>query len=214
VPLTQRWIGVAGAGILAGAWLWPLPWLPAPPFTAHMVGHMAVVALAAPLIAGSVAGGGLDPTFSRYGALISPIPASMIDGAAVWAWHAPALHHAARHDAWAFALEQATFLGGGVLLWMAALGGGAARRRDRAVGGVIALLLTSMHMTLLGALIALTPRLLYGAHHGGGGGLEALQDQQLGGVVMILLGGAVYGAGGLWLASDLLRPPTPRGSRS
>ncbi len=57
-----------------------------------------------------------------------------------------------------------------------------------------------MHMTLLGVLVALSPRVLY-AH---GGGAEALADQALGGVIMIA-GGAAYLAGGLFLVQLLLR---------
>src|SRR3546814_10738100 len=67
------------------------------------------------------------------------------------------------------------------------------------LGGVVALLLTSMHMTLLGALITLAPRSLY--HHDMG---SALADQQVAGMVM-LSGSMSYLAGGLWLVARLLR---------
>ena len=61
-----------------------------------------------------------------------------------------------------------------------------------------------MHMTLLGALLALTPRPLY-AHAGGSRGLTPLEDQHLGGAIMLLVGGLSYLAGGLWLTAGLLR---------
>ena len=176
----MRAIG-AGAAVLALAWL-VLPRLGLPPFSAHMTTHMAVVAVAAPLI-------GLGLSHRR--APIGAVPASVVELVAVWGWHMPALHHAARHDALAFAAEQGTFLVAGVLLWMAAFD---ARRR---LDGVMALLLTSMHMTLLGALLALATRPLYG--HG------ALLDQQVGGAIMLLVGGAAYLAGGLWLVRPLVR---------
>ena len=69
-----------GAGIvtLAAAWLGPLPGLAPHDFSAHMTMHMAVVAVAAPLIAFGVAGHRLDPTH-RYPALFSPIPASLVE---------------------------------------------------------------------------------------------------------------------------------------
>ncbi len=69
------------------------------------------------------------------------------------------------------------------------------------------LLLTSMHMTLLGALIALAPRPLFAtmAMHGGAAGLSPLADQQLGGTMMLLIGGASYMAGGLAMLGRLLR---------
>lgn len=202
----------AGAGVLALAWI-VLPRVALPPFTGHMVMHMSVVALAAPLIAIGLAGGRWDPV-RRWPALMSPVVASMAEAVLVWGWHAPALHHAARHAAWARAAEQGSFLLAGLWLWCAALGGGAATRRSRAAGGVAGLLLTSMHMTLLGALITLSHRPLYShgtdGTHGMGGidgmsGLTPLHDQQLGGAVMLVAGGLAYLLGGVGLAGDVMR---------
>ena len=62
----------------------------------------------------------------------------------------------------------------------------------------MALLLTSMHMTLFGALLALTPRPLYD-HAGHFASPAPLEDQHLGGAIMLLVGGLSYLAGGLWL---------------
>ena len=55
----------------------------------------------------------------------------------------------------------------------------------------------------IAALLALSPRVLY-AHHAGGE-LSPLEDQHLGGAIMILVGGISYLAGGLWLTVVLLR---------
>jgi putative membrane protein len=73
--------------------------------------------------------------------------------------------------------------------------------------GVVGLLLTSMHMTLLGALLALPPRPLY-QHPGGFAGFTPLQDQHLGGAIMLLGGGVSYLLGGLGLTAALLRQRT------
>ena len=61
-----------------------------------------------------------------------------------------------------------------------------------------------LHMTLLGVLFASAPRVLYdhGAAHGAA---MALQDQQLGGVLMLAIGGVAYLGGALWLLRRLLR---------
>jgi putative membrane protein len=74
-----------------------------------------------------------------------------------------------------------------------------------------------MHMTLLGALLALSPRPLYEHAHAAGmvAGLTPLDDQHLGGAVMLLVGGVSYLIGGLVLIARLLREPdtplaTPR----
>ena len=63
----------------------------------------------------------------------------------------------------------------------------ASDRLARAGAGIVALLLTFAHMTLLGALLSLTPRPLYGH----GDPLDrpmALADQQLGGTIMLVVG--------------------------
>ncbi len=187
----------AAVAVLAATWLWPLPSLGLPPFALHMTRHVALVAVAAPLLALALAGGRLDVGRTRLDA----ITASLLELVVVWAWHAPALHALAQRSAAATVVEQGSFLLCGVALWGAALGGSPERRRSRAVGGVVGLLFTSMHMTLLGALLALTPRALFAvhAHHGG-----AATDQHLGGAVMLLVGGAAYLAGGLWLLRDAL----------
>jgi len=193
---------VLGGCTLAAVWLGPLPELAQRSFAAHMTMHMAVVAVAAPLIAIGLAGLRWDPV-RRFPALFAPIPASIVELVVVWLWHAPLLHHAARHVLFARVLEQGTFLASGLLLWLSVLGGDAKTRDSRRGSGVLALLLTSMHMTLLGALLALPPRALYG--HAGVDDAASLDDQHWGGAIMLVVGGLVYLLGGLWLAAQLLR---------
>ncbi|MGE3509072.1 MAG: cytochrome c oxidase assembly protein [Vicinamibacterales bacterium] len=195
----------AGLLVLALAWLGPLPLLAARFFTAHMTVHMAVVAIAAPLLAIGCAVGRFDMT-RYFPSVFSPVPASAVELIVVWAWHAPALHQLARASATGFACEQLLFLLAGYLVWMSSLGGDARHGGGRAGAGVVALLLTSMHMTLLGALLALSPRPLYvHANLAGLPPLDPLVDQHIGGVMMLLVGGFSYLAGGLWLSSALLR---------
>jgi putative membrane protein len=185
----------AGLAALACAWL--VPWRAIAPgaFSAHMIVHMAVVAIAAPAIALGIAGGRLDPV-RRAPALFPPIPLTIVELLVVWGWHAPALHHRAHHTPALFWIEQLSFLASGLAVWLSVFGGSARERSGRRAVGLVALLLTSMHMTLLGALLALSPRALY---HGG------LADQHLGGAVMLLAGSVSYLAGGLWLVLGLLR---------
>lgn len=193
-----------GLLVLALAWLGPLPRLAPDHFAAHMTMHVAVVGIAAPLLAAGLAGSRWDAS-SRTSLLAAPVPLSLVELVIVWAWHAPVLHEAARALPAVLALEQATFLAAGLLLWLACLGRGEGDGRNAA--GTLALLLTSMHMTLLGALLALGPRPLYAHDHAGVGWLSPLDDQHLGGVLMLLVGGASYLGGGLWLMSRLLRDP-------
>lgn len=207
----RRWLALLGALVLALVWFAPLGALIPGAFSTHMTLHMAVVAVAAPLIALGVAGTRWDPV-SRAPWLFPALVASIVELVLVWGWHTPALHRAARASTFAFVLEQASFLLSGLWLWLAVVGGGARSRQRRGMG-VLALLLTSMHMTLLGALLGLPPRPLYGLDHShhdhanmAAAPLGALADQHLGGAIMILLGGFSYLVGGLWLSVGLLRP--------
>ncbi len=188
--------------VLAASWLGPLPEMRNYSFAAHMSLHMAVVAVAAPLLSIATAGCRLDPV-RRIPWLFAPVPASVGELLIVWTWHAPGLHHWALHGRLGFVIEQAMFLGAGVWVWLSAFGGTRPRSCSRSAAGVIGLLLTSMHMTLLGALLVMSPRLLY-SHHSGGSGVSPIIDQHLGGAVMLVVGGAAFLAGGLWLTRDLV----------
>jgi putative membrane protein len=198
----------AGALALAAAWS-PLAAAIAPgPFAAHMAGHLLVVAVAAPLLAVGLARAG-PCLATRAAEICPPVAASAVELVAVWAWHAPALHQAARQGGAALVAEQATFLAAGLLLWGTAFARLPDGRLAHAPGGILALLLTATHMTLLGALIALSPRALFVHDHAPADAapLPPVADQELGGVLMLAVGGAAYLAGGLVLLAELLRPP-------
>lgn len=199
----RRGLAIAGLVALAAAWLGPLPHLAHHAFFAHMTMHMLVVAVAAPLLAMGIAGTELDPVYRAPG-LFAPIPASVLELIIVWAWHAPVPHHLARSSTAGLVAEQGMFLAAGLLVWLSAFGGPLPRSGSRSAAGVVGLLLTSMHMTLLGALLALSPRQLY-EHHQGHHGMTALEDQHLGGAVMLLVGGVAYLLGGLGLTVGMVR---------
>ena len=210
----RRALLMMGLLALATVWLTPMPQFARHSFWAHMTMHMVVVAVAAPLLALGVAGGRLDPV-RRAPRLFAAIPLSVVELIVVWAWHAPQLHHVARESVAGLVAEQGSFLVSGLVVWLAAFGGGSANAASRRAAGVVALLLTSMHMTLLGALIALAPRLLYhhlDAHSMDMSAMDAhavltpLNDQHLGGAIMLLVGGIAYLAGGIWLTLGLTRP--------
>ena len=199
--MSTKAAGIAGLAILLLAWAGPLPGLVPDSFAAHMSLHMLVVGIAVPLLAIALA-----PRFSFGSAMTLPIVVSLADFLVVWGWHAPVLHHASRSMPLMLAVEQATFFGVSLLVWLVALAGQA--RGNAALGGAMALFFTSMHMTLLGALLGLAPRPLYAGHHGHGEGwlgLAPLADQQVGGVVMLAIGGVVCLVGGLVLLGRVLR---------
>ena len=164
----------------------------------HMAGHMIAVAIAAPFLALGLSQGRLDPA-RLWPGLITPMAMMLVELVTVWLWHLPALRAATMTSLPMLGLEQVSFLGAGLLLWSSVL------RADHRAAGIGALLLTSMHMTLLGVLIGLAPRPLYAAADHHLAGMDPLIDQQLGGVLMLLVGGASYFIGGLVLLASLLR---------
>jgi len=226
----------AGLAVLSLVWFGPLLTIWRESFAAHMLAHMAVVAIAAPLIAlgiGSTFPGGpvdserlVSRTAERRGGesrflfslrrplnslgtvapLSLPIVASLLELVVVWGWHAPAARSWAMASTLGTVVEQASFLVAGLFLWLSCLAvcNGAIAHR---FAGAVALLLTTVHMTLLGALLALAQRPLFGLEDVTCFGLtlSASEDQQLGATVMLLVGATVYLSGGVALIASVLR---------
>ncbi|HEX2146356.1 MAG TPA: cytochrome c oxidase assembly protein [Pseudorhizobium sp.] len=200
-----------GLLLLVVLWVGVLPFADRASFSVHMIVHMGVVAVVAPLLAMGLTGSPYDLTMRWPG--FTPVVASLVELAAVWGWHLPAARELAE-TSWAVtAVEQTTFLLAGLLLWLSCLGGALDGREGRRLAGTFGLLFTSMHMTLLGALLALSPRPLYGDAEVTcfGVPLSAAVDQQAGGVVMLLVGAIVYLIGGVTLLATTLEPRTSPG---
>ncbi|QPM92315.1 cytochrome c oxidase assembly protein [Pseudooceanicola algae] len=185
----MRWAFLApGLGLLGLVWLLPLDDM-LPVFASHMLRHMTLVALAAPLIVL-----GLPRVADRLP--VPPLAAALIEFVVVWGWHLPAPHAAGRLQTVGLVAEQASFLSAGLLVWTGCL------RHDQPLAGAGGLLLTSMHMTLLGALLVLAPRDIYAAICGTA---PDLGGQQIGGMLMLAMGTPVYLIAGLWLTGQALR---------
>ena len=183
---------LSGLGLLAAIWIVPLERL-MPDFAAHMLRHMTLVALAAPLIVLGL------PRLAAWLA-VPPLAAAVAEFAVVWAWHLPAAHGLGRTVPLGFVAEQASFLAVGLAVWAGCL------RADRPLAGAGGLLLTSMHMTLLGALLVLAPRDLYAEVCGTA---PDLAGQQIGGMLMLAIGTPVYLVAGLALTGSALRERSP-----
>ncbi len=183
--------GAAALALLAGLYLPPWQgWLGA--FPAHMLRHIGLVAGVAPLAVLAL------PGLARRWA-VPVLLAAAIEFAVIWAWHLPQLHAWAQGSAGAWLAEQLAFLAAGLAVWAGAL---CTRAPLVGAGG---LFLTSMHMTLLGALLILAPHDLYAGAHGGAGDLAG---QQLGGLLMLGIGTPVYLLGALALAARVIREPS------
>ncbi len=181
---------ISAVALAAIFWTAPLArWLGAE-FAAHMLRHMMLVAVIAPLL---VIGA---PRLSDRLA-ISPLLAAAVEFAVVWAWHLPGAHGLAFLSGPGFVAEQGSFLLAGVLVWAGCL------RAPQPLAGAGGLLLTSMHMTLLGALLVLAPRDLYAEICGTA---PDLTGQQIGGLLMLAIGTPIYLVAGLMLTARALNP--------
>ena len=184
----RRWAGYAGLAVLAALWLLPLGnWMGAD-FPHHMLRHMGLVAVATPLLAL-----GFPQAVQPFA--LSPLFGAVIEFIVVWTWHLPVLHGFADLGGLGLVAEQASFLVAGLLVWAGAL------RAGHPLAGAGGLLLTSMHMTLLGALLILAPRDLYAEICGRAANLGG---QQLGGLLMLGIGTPVYLIAGLVLVARAL----------
>jgi putative membrane protein len=208
---------------LAAALASPLHPLGAALFSAHMTQHELLMAVAAPLLVLGrplVAFAWAMPRVARrarpprpLGALAEPWPATALHGAAVWAWHAPALYALALRSEAAHAAQHACFLGTALLFWWAVLGA----RRQPLGTRILVLFLTALHTGALGALLTFAPRPLVSAYLATTGpwGLTPLEDQALAGLVMWIPGGVSYLAAALWLLAGVLREtPAQASSRA
>jgi hypothetical protein len=131
--------------------------------------------------------------FALWSATVAPAIAWAIHAVAVWSWHAPRLYEWALRNGAVHALEHACFLGTGMLIWWRILYPRQPRRAGYAVG-ILVLFATAMQTGLLGALLTLSHRTWYGAQSAdaGGWGLTALEDQQIAGLTMWVVGGLLY----------------------
>jgi len=183
----------------------PLDALADAKLSAHMVQHELLMVVAAPLIAlgrPHLALLGILPRKIRRRAaqwferirLGTPV-AWILHSVALWLWHAPYLYDAALVRPWLHAAEHASFLGTALLFWWSVLD-----RRARYGAAALYVFATSLHSGLLGALLFLAPRPWYSAYAGPG----ALEDQQLAGLVMWILGGVVLAATSLILIARWL----------
>ena len=230
----RRWqAGCFAAGwvTLAVAMATPLHPLGEVLFSAHMVQHELLMAVAAPLLvlgrplvpflwgmpmrwrraAGGWARSG--PVRGAWGALSAPFAAFVLHGVALWVWHIPGPYQATLRSEALHTAQHVAFLGTGLLFWYAVLHG----RGGRVAYGasVFYLFATAMHSGGLGALLTFAPRPWYPAYGAAAGawGLTPLEDQQLAGLIMWIPAGVAYVAGGLALLAAWLRESDRRAAR-
>lgn len=187
LALRHHKAGLAAVGVLTVAFVSPLCALSAALFSARVVHHILLVAVAAPLLALAL------PARGRVGIAV-PFVAST---AVLWAWHLPAAYDAALANVPLYWLMQLSLLGSALLFWRAVLAEGRSPV-DRLAFVVAAF----AQMGLLGALLTFAPGPLYAAHGFAplAWGLTPLEDQALGGIIMWVPAGIPYAVAAIWIA--------------
>lgn len=213
-----------GAGwlVLAIALVSPLHEAGERSFAAHMFEHELIMLVAAPLLVlaepmavmlwAFPAGGRRrlgDAAGSRvvsrtWQVLSAPVPATLIQAAALWLWHAPALFDLALANETWHAAQHLSFLVSALLFWTAMLS-----RRTAAGVAALCLVVTSIVSGALGALMAFATSPWYAGYAQLGMapfGLTPAEDQQVAGLLMWVPGGLVHAGAALLVMRKLLRP--------
>lgn len=189
--------------------------------SAHMVQHMLLMVVAAPLFMlgspGLILTWGFEPSWRPFlarwrrwldaGTVGRPASAWMVHAATLWIWHLPVAYEAAVVDPFVHDAQHLSFFGAACLFWRS-LFAPVRRLQLNPLVAVIALFTTSLHAMLLGVFMALSPVIWYEAYasHTVVWGLTPLEDQQLAGLIMWMPACLVYPAAavavfGNWLAT-------------
>lgn len=218
-------LAFAGALLaLSVALVSPLDTLASVLFSAHMLQHMLLVLVAAPLLVLSAPGfvslwalpvrlrravGGAGRRFHRPWQWLSAAPVAWsVYVATLWLWHIPSLYSTAVTHPLLHAVEHLSFLLAALLFWWVLLHP-LGRRQLTGASAALYLFLTSLQASALGALLTFAPRAFYPAYAAQlFSGLTPLQDQQLAGLVMWVPGGVLFTVlaavlFGIWLHNEM-----------
>jgi putative membrane protein len=193
--------------------------------SAHMVQHLLLLLVAAPLLALSAPSSAilrgsplalrrasgrwrrrLGLTHGHLGALRHPAAVWLLSVGVIWFWHAAAPYDATLDNQLLHVLEHASFLVTAVLFWQVVVG---VRGAARVSGGLGVLLVFAMAMqsVFLSVLLtfARTPWYSGYATTTASWGLDPLTDQQVAGVIMWIPAGGIYLAAALVLLVTWIR---------
>jgi putative membrane protein len=191
-------------------------------FSAHMVQHELLMLVGAPMI---VLGRPLiamlwalparwrspaanwsqrDSVVAAWHAITAPLVATIVHGLALWIWHLPSLYQATLRSEFIHAMQHTSFILTAALFWTSLIHG-----RYGRIGygvGVAYVFITGIHSGALGALLTFAPALVYPIY----GpitrqwGLDALEDQQLAGLIMWVPAGIILVVLGMALFASWL----------
>ncbi len=189
----SRRIAMLGWLVAAAALISPLCALSVALFSARITQHMVLLLVAAPLIAHGM------PRTGYRGSSLSMHAAAVSFFVTLWFWHMPNPYHATFTSSTIYWLMHFSLFGSATWLWRELLHHAPEQTGEALLAG----LLSSMQMGLLGAVLALASHPLFEPHFLTAPlwQLTALEDQQLGGVIMWVPGIALF----LWVSIRSLR---------
>jgi putative membrane protein len=212
-----------GLAVVAAALMSPVHHAGDQLLSAHMLQHLLLVMVGAPLLAMGApqlpfrlavprgwrpaleVSGRLPGVRAAGRALSHPASAWVVGVVTLWAWHLPALYDATIRDEGLHALEHLSFLASAILFWWVVLSPG--RRRLAPGTDVLFVFTAGMANGALGALFAFATSPIYPAYVPRAAvlGVSALADQQLAGLVMWIPAGMVSLGVASWLFVRWLR---------
>ena len=214
---------ISGWVVLAVALVSPLHALGGALFSAHMVQHELLMAVAAPLL---VLGRPLVPMLwalpmrwrrasGRFASvswirvpwriLTASAIAWLAHAIAIWAWHLPGPYQSSLNSELAHSSQHASFLLTALLFWWALIHGRGGRMGYGAA--VLYVFGTALHTSILGALLTFSDVPWY-PQYGRSTmqwGLTVLEDQHLAGLIMWIPAAIAYVVAALWLLASWLR---------
>ncbi len=196
------WRRAAFAGgwfVLTAALISPLCPLSVSLFSARVGQHMILSLIAAPLLVLGRPEDVLCALWARprshsamphWTATQYAVVSTLAFTSAIWFWHAPGPYDATFTSDFVYWLMHLTVIGSALMVWGVLLD----FRPERTIVAIACGAVSTLQMTLLGALITLTPRALYAPHilTPYAWGLTQASDQQLGGLIMWVPGCTVF----------------------
>lgn len=199
----------------------------------HMIQHMLLMGVAAPLLVLGAPGVampwalplGLRRRIGRWTnagrvgrgmayLFWQPVTMCLLFAVVLWIWHLPVLYEATLHDDLFHDFQHFSFVVVACLFWRVLLDPVSRLRMSR-MGAVFYLFVTTLHATLLGVFMALAPTVWYPTYIGRTEtfSLQAIEDQQLAGLIMWMPACMIYALVAAlvlahWLTSEASAEPS------
>jgi putative copper resistance protein D len=228
-PRHRTWLFMGGVVAIGIALVSPIEAYEGLLFSVHMVQHMLLELVAAPLL---LAGAPITLTLrvasprvrrrllavlqSRVVHVISfPVIAWVLFAAVNWGWHFSTLYDQALEDDLLHYVQHATFLGAALLFWWPAIGADPSPWRLPHPMRLFYLFLAMPQNSFLGVALLQTSSVLYPHYvtNGRSWGPSPLEDQHLGGVLMWVMGDMAFLAGMAVVVALWVRHEERRASR-